>query len=419
MHSAARRTTLALLAASLLLASCGRSEPGELGPPERIVLIVADTLRRDHVSAYSPADGSPRVPTPNIDALAQRGQVFPNAFSSYHQTTMSMSSIFTGRTPSIERGADRQRLDWTGETWCGLERFGRGEPDARCIPESVPTLAEALRDAGYWTLGVASNKLMYRPGGYERGYERWIEIPGKPVPAVLVNGAVAEALRARPSDRLFLYVHFMDAHDYIFRDDDYADGVRSLDLAVGRLVSTLEELGLMEGSVVFFTSDHGEHLQGEQHFTRALRGHTGSPSFDTLLRVPLIVSPPRFAGTSAVVRGDDLHRMILQLAGLGAGPEAQLEPGELYLSERDFQTYRRGRWKSFRNRRSGRHHLVDLGGDPAETVDVAGAHPTVQARHAARMDALASELGSLDAPKRTLSAEDEARLRELGYLEPE
>jgi hypothetical protein len=419
MHSAVRPIALALLGIPLALAGCGRSDPGELGPPERIILIVADTLRSDHVSAYASDQGPPPVPTPNIDALAQRGQVFPNAISSYHQTTMSMSSIFTGRTPSIERGAGRERLDWTGETWCGLERFGRGEPEARCIPDSVPTLAEALREGGYWTLGVASNKLMYRPGGYERGFERWIEIPGKPVPAALVNEAVIEALRKRPSDRLFLYVHLMDAHDYIFRHDAYADGVRFLDQAVGRLVSTLEALGLMEGSVVFFTSDHGEHLQGEQHFTRALRGHTGSPSFDTVLRVPLIVAPPRFAGTSAVVRGDDLHRMILQLAGLGSGPEPQLEPGELFLSEREFQTYRRGRWKSFRNRRTGRHHVVDLGGDPAETADVARAHPGVRSQHAARMDALAAELGSPGAPSRTLSAEDEARLRELGYLESE
>ena len=60
----------ALLLAGLAVTACG---PPGLSPPERIVLIVVDTLRSDHISVY----GS-EVQTPNIDALAARGQVFEN-----------------------------------------------------------------------------------------------------------------------------------------------------------------------------------------------------------------------------------------------------------------------------------------------------------------------------------------------------
>jgi arylsulfatase A-like enzyme len=425
MSADMRRLVQILRSASILLPismfpfGLGCSGSGELPPPERIVLIVADTLRRDHVSAYAEAVDSAPVHTPNIDALARNGQTFRNAFSSFHQTTMSMSSLFTGHTPSLERGEGQARLAWTGESWCGLERFGRGEATASCIPKSVSTLAEALRDADYWTAGVASNKLMHRPGGYERGFAHWVELQGRPVPAAHVNQAVAEALRRRPQDRFFLYVHYMDVHDYVFRGDEYASGVATVDRAVGRLVAMLEQLDLMEGTVILFTSDHGEHLDGERHFLRALRGHSGSPTFDSLIRVPLIVAPARFEGTSAIVRGDDVHRMILQLAGRAPEPKPQLRPGELFLSERDYQTYRFGRWKSYRHRESGRHHVVDLGSDAQERRDVAAEHPGVRKAHGERLDELALQLGSPDTPRRTLSPHDEARLRELGYLETE
>ena len=62
-----RRLSASLLC--LLLVCCGAEE--DRGAPERIVLVVADTLRADHVGAYGGA-----VPTPNLDALAERGEIF-------------------------------------------------------------------------------------------------------------------------------------------------------------------------------------------------------------------------------------------------------------------------------------------------------------------------------------------------------
>ncbi|MBC8341001.1 MAG: sulfatase-like hydrolase/transferase, partial [Proteobacteria bacterium] len=72
------------------------------GAPERIILILVDTLRRDHVSLYSD-----KVPTPNIERIAARGQVYTNASSAFHSTTMSMAALFSGHTPSIEFGNAR------------------------------------------------------------------------------------------------------------------------------------------------------------------------------------------------------------------------------------------------------------------------------------------------------------------------
>ncbi len=88
---------LRVVLAALCLATGVACTPRAEGPP--IVLVVVDTLRRDHVSVYGG-----KAFTPNIDRLAARGQVFTNAVSSFHQTTMSMGSLFTGRTPSLATG---------------------------------------------------------------------------------------------------------------------------------------------------------------------------------------------------------------------------------------------------------------------------------------------------------------------------
>ena len=81
----------------------------------------------------------------------------------------------TGRTPSIETG-DGHTLSWNGHTWCGLVRLAKAPGADPCIPNGTPTLAEALRAAGYWTIGVASNQFLYEPSGFSRGFDDWVEV---------------------------------------------------------------------------------------------------------------------------------------------------------------------------------------------------------------------------------------------------
>ncbi|MFP6660479.1 MAG: sulfatase-like hydrolase/transferase [Myxococcota bacterium] len=87
--------SLGTLLVALSFAGCG--SPELASRQERIVLVVIDTLRADHVSPHSP-----RRRTPHFARLAEKGQVFERASGSYYQTTMSMASLFTGRTPSLE-----------------------------------------------------------------------------------------------------------------------------------------------------------------------------------------------------------------------------------------------------------------------------------------------------------------------------
>jgi arylsulfatase A-like enzyme len=415
-----------LLAAAPLACSLGGPKP-----PQRLILIVIDTLRRDHLGVY----GAP-APTPNIDALAARGQHFTNVVASFHQTTMSMGSLFTGRTPSYEAG-DARVLAWNGDNWCGLARLALTPSSDACVPPGVPTLAEGLREAGYWTIGVASNQFLYEPSGFSRGFDDWLQVDDRPPVAGKasrqrlanahqsrtwhsVNRAAIAALNRRPRDRFFLYVHYVDVHDYLFQKVTYAAAVQDMDQGVGRLLGQLESARLLEGAVVVLVSDHGEQLGELHNFPGELPksfGHYGNPSFQEQLRIPLIVAPARFADPDRFLRSQDVFQLLLEIGGVKREPSRDLEPDELFVGEANYRTYRRGRWKSFLRREDGRHFLYDLEADPQERSDVAAKFPEVAAEHVERIDQLTRGLAAKAASQRGLTESERERLRALGYLD--
>jgi len=411
-----------LLAGLLTSLGCGGGSSD--GPPERIILIVVDTLRRDHVSAYSPT-----VATPNIDRLAKGGQVFSNANAAFHSTTMSMAALFTGETPSIESGSREATLEWNTFASCGMSRFADSKSIERCMPLALNTLAEDLRGAGYYTLGVVSNELLFRPYGYDQGFDDWIEVgrgrPGERLDAGKaarvrtarhVNHLVAQALARRQTDRFFLYVHYIDVHDWILFNISYEESVRRLDVAIGQLIDFLEAQGLLEGAAIVFTADHGEILEDPPPRFRTVR-HYGNPSFEPLLRVPLFVNPPIEMDSDEFVRTQDVRGLIRRIAGLEGAETPYLEPDELIVTEQFYQTYRKGRWKSMWQRGGPNVMLFDLASDPEELEDVEDRYPEILAAHRERIDELSLVLATGHDAKQNLSPEDIERLRALGYLD--
>jgi len=418
--------TFAIAALMLILPGCKASEP-KLPPPERIFLFVVDTLRRDHVSAYGR-----RASTPNMDALAARGVRIDNAVASYHQTTMSMAALFTGRTPALESGDSSKNLAWTGRSWCGLSRFSN-DKDKACVPRSMTTLAERLSEAGYWTAGVTSNRMLFHPYGYRQGFERWEEVGVRrprrggrgarrarqtgrshQVDARFVNTRALKVLAERPNDRFFLYVHWLDVHEY---SRSYANQVEKFDAQFGRFVDKVEEQGLLENAWIILTSDHGESL-GELTAVGRRRQHKGNPSFEAELRVPLITVPRIFPEEHGLIRSQDVPRLLLSALGLkGLAPHNPLEDDELFVSELLYQTYRRGRFKSMHPRDAGPTLLFDLDSKKSETVNIAANHPEIVAEHQKRIEELTQELRTEVPVRKRLTAEDIERLQALGYMD--
>ncbi len=296
-----------------------------------VLLVTSDTHRGDHLGA---ADRGVEVETPTLDALARRGVLFTDCFSSANYTIPSHSALFTGRTPRD-----------TGV----VDNYGR-------LADRAETLAERFRDAGWLTMASVSARLLHS-GGVAQGFERF----AMPSRRGWHGGLAAETLerwlddaRGRPT---FVWLHLFDAHrpyrppdpafDGKYWPDDLdpadpeapppdlplefveanAPGLRRigyfeaqyraevdyLDSVLGRTLERAEQL--FGSTVVAVTADHGESLG--QH--GIWWSHEGL--YPDTLHVPLILAwPGAPAGTrvDAPVRQVDLSATLLELAGLPA-----------------------------------------------------------------------------------------------------
>jgi len=107
----------------------------------------------------------------------------------------------------------------------------------------------------------------------------------------------------------------LDEQDQQHIVNAYDAEIRSMDSAFGHLVGYLEQRGLLDKTLVIFTSDHGEEF-GE-HAQMGRHSHT---LYDELLHVPLIVRMPGGNFSSTVVerqvRGIDILPTVLDVLGL-------------------------------------------------------------------------------------------------------
>src|SRR5690606_31306199 len=111
----------------------------------------------------------------------------------------------------------------------------------------------------------------------------------------------------------------------------YAAMVSQLDRQVGELVRLLDELGLSENTILFFTSDNGPHKEGGYHpdaFNSAggLRG-VKRDLYEGGIRVPMIVKWPSKTKKGAVIDYPWAHWDLLPTAMELAGeqPPATLD----------------------------------------------------------------------------------------------
>ena len=92
----------------------------------------------------------------------------------------------------------------------------------------------------------------------------------------------------------------------------YLANVTMIDEKIGQILTTLEEKGYLENSVVIFTSDHGDCLGDHGHSQKWTM-------YDVITRIPLIVwSPGRFHGGQQIdglCQQMDIAPAILELAG--------------------------------------------------------------------------------------------------------
>ena len=121
-----------------------------------LVLVTVDCLRADHVGFL----GYPRAVTPFLDSLASNSLVFSDAIVAGAPTYFSFPAIMASRSP----------LD-----------LGR---DVLGIAPNEPTIATALRDAGYSTAAfLAGNPYLTRRFGYHQGFDNFHDFLDSAFPA--------------------------------------------------------------------------------------------------------------------------------------------------------------------------------------------------------------------------------------------
>jgi len=239
------------------------------------------------------------------------------------------------------------------------------------------------------------------------------------------GSTLATGLRLRPE----VVTSFAEARQL------YREEVEACDREIGRLLDALRAAGRLDRTLVVLTSDHGEGLGDHE-----LMGHVHQ-LYDSLLRVPLIVSLPGRLPAGRVVEEPvalvDLLPTVTDLLRLpdvapragrslvplmlaeGAAERAAIV-AETYRPEarEDLQAVVEDGFKLIVRPGGGAAELYDLGGDPGESVDLAGQRPEL-AR--SLEESLGRRLAEARRRARTadpgaLTEDELERLRALGYV---
>jgi arylsulfatase A-like enzyme len=389
-----------------------------------VIVFFTDQQRWDTVGAHGSSMGA----TPNFDRLAKTGTFIRNSFTCQPVCGPARSILQTGKYPTTT-GCFRNSI---------------------ALPRNERTLAHHFTDAGYDTAYIGKWHLADTepvPADQRGGYDEWLasnileftsyaydtvlhDSDNRPVklPGYRVDALTDAAIRYidQPRDRpFFLFLSFLEPHHQNQTDDypapagyeermrerlqlpgdlaalggssdkqfaGYMGQIARLDEAYGRMIEALMSLGMLESTIVLYTSDHGNHFK-----TR--NGEYKRSCHEASIRVPTLFLGPGFDGrgehdimTSLI----DLPPTLLDAAGIDVPPEMQgrsllrEHPADddvfIQVSEDHVgRALRTSRWKyevvapngdGWNDMASPRYveaHLFDLASDPHELDDLIGA----------------------------------------------
>ena len=314
---------------------------GHAAAPPNIVVILADDLGYGDIGAY----GAQRISTPHIDRLAAEGLRFTQGYASANVCSPSRAGLMTGRY-AIRSGLAWKVVD--AESTHGL-------------PEAEETLGELVKRQGYRTLYVGKWHLGNFPAHLplKHGFDGFFGVPASndmpnfalydgdaPVEQPVEQGTLTRRYTDRAvrfiaensAEPFMLFLAHTFPHIPLYASEEflgksaaglYGDTVEELDWSTGQVLAALEDHGILDNTLVIFTSDNGPFFEGG---TGGLRGGKGT-SWDGGYRVPLIagwpavISPGRVTG--AMATNIDVLPTIADILGLE--PSAEVVDGRSLL----------------------------------------------------------------------------------------
>lgn len=337
-----------------------------------VITIVSDTLRADYLGCY----GNEWVRTPNFDKLAASAVVFVRAYAHNFPTVPARCDIWTGRYTSAY-------FDWAplprdeivlsqvlsardvttmliGDTlnlfrdgyyfdrgfhafhWIRGQASDRYQTDPKVI--DVSAVAEASFDPN-------ATLIPHLRSTHDRRHEE------EYFPAQTFRDAARWLERNRGTQPFYLHIDTFDPHEpwdppawYVERYDPayegreiaspkyapadylthaelrhcralYAGEISLVDTWLGRFLTTVENLGLMETTAIIVTADHGFYLGEHGWIGKSLidRGvQRFLPLYEEVAHVPLIAYIPgaKPRRSSALVQPVDIAPTVLDLFGI-------------------------------------------------------------------------------------------------------
>lgn len=293
-----------------------------------VLLILVDTIRPDHLSAY----GYGKPTSPFMEALAKEGILFANHFSNSSWTKPSVASLFTGLYP----------------------RRHTVLPITSRLPGSIKTMAQAFSEAGYKTGAILGNNFGGRRYGLDRGFDRFADpashFGGKPPTAAQLLSLTKRWLDEDKDSPFFYTLFLFDPHDPYTPPPSYHktfcpdctkpeihsplreykghgpsprqiadmkgsyDGeIRYMDDQLKEFYQHLKDLGLMDRLTTAVVGDHGEAFGEHKVFEHAFH------LWDEVVRTPLIVHSPRikkYGIYNGLTSHVDVAPTLLKLAGI-------------------------------------------------------------------------------------------------------
>jgi arylsulfatase A-like enzyme len=399
------------------LALVPRAEAQQAKP--NVVVIVADDLGWNDIGTRNP-----KIVTPNLVKLAKDG-VELQRFYAYPVCSPARAALLTGVLP--------RRLGLVNIIMPGQAGITKANPT---LPAKLKTAGYATSLIGKWHLGnqnppaavgfdhfygFLSAELDYFKHTDKRGKPDW-QRDGKQIEesgytTYLFADEASKQIRNRDKAKpFFIEVAFNAPHIDLAAPEDliakhksdglYGAVVEGLDIGIGRILTTLDEQGLRDNTLVIFVSDNGAPRPTGSN--APLRGYKASVD-EGGIRTPAIVRWPKHVPAGVKLEQPiaiiDLFPTIaaatnlpltadLKIDGINQWPALAsgnpLPRPAFLVASMDIALYD-GDWKLVETN-SGQRTLYNLKADISETKDLLAAQPELAAKLGAQLDSLKKDL---------------------------
>ncbi len=322
---------------TLMVSGCTTPE-SELQP--NVVIILTDDLGYGDISCYAPTE----YETPHIDNLAAQGVRCTDFYVPTPYCAPSRATLLTGRFP-LRHGLIRNPTPDAGINDVGLA-------------DREITLGEVFQEAGYTTSLIGKWHLGHKEEffpvnhGFDEYYGILYSNDMRPVQIVANRDTVEypvdqnlltqkyttkaiDFITRNKDNPFFLHLcHAMPhkplaASDTFYtpdtRDDLYADVIRELDWSVGEIVNLLDDLAILDNTILIFMSDNGPYYGGSSGGLKGMKATT----WEGGIRVPFIIRYPEAFQSNTAIEvpcwSPDIFPTLLSLSGITPTESAELD----------------------------------------------------------------------------------------------